>query len=483
MPKLNHILQNPDAERAVIGTLLADSQCWAQVDFLVAEYFSVPYLRAIWTLIDEKRGQVTIEEVVTRLAAQASDQGSLLQDAGGTSGVEALKESARSLQDAEQLAHVIQDCAVSRATKNILESTLRTFLPGEDLIEPADRIDTLVKDLSSIAVGIRMDTSELAEGADDWDREFAWLLANPGKMTGMRTFFRDIDDHMIQGLDPGNFWVIASNTGEGKSIFVAQIAAQLALKTQDNGKNVRTAIFGVEMSGKEIFGRFIQQFSRVDGDRLRHPERLTPAEIAQVRVAQALIKDKVVPHLFYMGPDKFGSIDDIVRQCRYLAKEKQIGCIVIDYIQRIVSSRGRDKRTEEIGDITSRLKRLAAELKLPIIAVSQITRQASKDQSGRATLHDLADSASVERDADYVTSLWRPSIHLEGKAQQKFDNVSVLELLKGRFRAHSLVFLRFDGSISRFDDLATAKINQLKADVAAGALKTQPPRKSSKDQS
>lgn len=231
----------------------------------------------------------------------------------------------------------------------------------------------------------------------------------------------------------------------------------------------KVAFFGVEMSAEQMAMRFLTARSRIPADAIRRG-RLSAEERARVDEGIEWLEREMRPNLVYHGPGKFRSIRDIVYVATYLVRQESVEVVVIDYIQRIGTTR-RDKRTEEIGDITSRLKSLAGELGVPVVAVSQVSREAGKEHGGKARLWDMSESASIERDADYVLGLWRPDRHLEKDSVRKhWENVAVLELLKGRFRKTSKCFLRFDGACARFDDLDVNTVKKLRQRELLGDL-------------
>ena len=459
----NPALYNLDAEMALAGSILASEKVWSQVGILDPEVFSIPHVRALWRFAQERGGKITLEEVVTLLARQAGENGqSLLDEAGGRGGLETLLSRAGA--DPEAMAAVVSDCYTARQTKRVLEQALRSFGPREKPLSSDQRIEQILADLRQISVGAKFDLETLRRGAADWEEAFQWRLENPGKLSGLRTFFRDVDDYIIGGLEPPNLWVVASDTGQGKSVFVAQIAAQMVTREQDDGSRLKVAYFGVEMSGREMYGRWLQCLARVESEHIRRPQLLTEQERRSLNQTRSLIELELFPNLVYLAPEQFNSIDDLKRQTRYLSREQGVRVVVVDYLQKISPSRPRENRSDEVGDVTRSLKQLAAELDLVIIGVSQVTREAGKQQYGRATLHDLAESAHCERDADYVTTLWRPAEYLEGKARDVFKDVARLELLKGRFRARSHTYLRFDGSRARFDDLTPQDVEHLRSE-------------------
>ena len=383
-------LCNLDAETALAGAVLTSARAWSQVGILDPEVFATPYIRAIWRFAREKGGKITLDEVVTMLARQAGEHGrSLLDEAGGRGGLEAL--CARAGTDLEALVAVVKDCYTARQTKRVLERALRSFGPREEPVSPDQRIEQVLADLRQISIGAKLDLDALRRGAEAWERAFQWRLEHPGKLSGYRTFFRDVDDYVVGGLEPPNLWVVASDTGQGKSIFVAQVAAQMATREQDNGRRVKVAYFGVEMSGEEMYGRWLQGLARVEAEHIRKPHLLTEQEKRSLNQARTLVELELFPNLIYLGPEQFNSIDDLKRQTRYLAREHGVQVVVVDYLQKIAPTRARENRTDEVGDVTRGLKQLAAELDVVIVGVSQITREAGKQQYGQATLHDLAE--------------------------------------------------------------------------------------------
>lgn len=461
------LLTSADAEEALVGSILSDPTLWGLVSSLKAEVFTSSRLRAIWSHFEMKRGQVTVESTTAHLASLEAGNGKSLLD--GHSPDDLLKK-ARPSQQLENLAALVVETAANRGFYRAVQKGLSTLDPSEEVLSAQERIDNLIEDLSKIDSG-STESGDLSKGLDELTEEISWHIANPERIKGLRLGWPDFDDGLLSGLEPGNFLVVASSPGEGKSIWVAQAARHLIMQPQDDGSTRKVAMFGVEMSGKEVLGRYVFDLARIEADKIRRG-RVDHAERKRIDEAVAILRAKVVPSLFYFGPSQFGSIDDIVHLSKQLYRQEGIGAVVVDYIQR-VTTRHRDSRNEEIADITSKLKSLAGQLGVPVIAVSQITRESIREGHGKPYLSAMADSSGVERDADYVIGLWRPARHIQSeKVVKQWDRVAILELLKGRFRKSSTCYLGFNGGTSSFHSLDKDWVEQLRSPAAQALLNT-----------
>ena len=475
VPATSELLYQPRAELALIATVLADPRTWTLVDHLPPNAFVDPAREEIWRYFGSRPGAGSLDGLIVHLASRTGGDGrtSLLAGLGGVSGLEGLLVHARSADAAGDLVEIVAECAANRRLRRALQFGSSLLEPGEAPRRAQERIDLLLDELRGIRVGVALDTNELTDGARSWARDFRWRLDNPGKMTGLRLHLRDIDELLLAGLEPGNLTVFASSPGEGKSILVGELARRLVVEKQDDGEVRQVGFFGVEMSGQEMYGRWLSSFTRISADRLRRPESLTKDEKLAIDGAIKQLERDVIPRLFYLGPGKFLTIDDVVRQAKFLVKERGVGILVVDYLQRIgVRSDYGERRDLAIAEVTSKLKSLAAELAVPILAVSQITRESIRERHGRPKLSDLAEGAGIERDADYVVGVWRPARHLENEAAVKtWHNVAVIDLLKGRFRQQSTIYLAFNGETSRFDDLDRDTIRALGSEGAQKLLR------------
>lgn len=450
----------PETESALVGTVLLRPEVWPDVEAVKVHDFHTNSLRVVWQVLERTGGKATPERIVTQL------RGTGVEDAADF--VRGLVLRGRSSDQAQELGAMVLEAAAKRGIYATLSSGQRLFDPRLGL-GSGEIVDRVIGELEQIRVGGVVEDGDVGEAIQELAREYAWHLDNPGQMRGLRTGFRDVDDLVIGGIDRGNFVVIASSSGEGKSLFAGQVAVNVIERPQDDGRCRRIGMAGTEMATHEMLGRFVVAHSGLPADLIRSG-RLDKPQRTQLQMAMDWLQEVIRPSFFYLGPDRFKSIGDLVHKAKYMIREHGLDAFVVDYIQA-VNAPG-DEEWERIGVVTRELKGLAADMRIPVLGVSQISRENIKNASGRPSLWGMAGSSAVEKYADMVIGLYRPERHLERDAIDKmWKGKAILEMLKGRFRQTSQCYLEFDGARNRFQDLDPKVARALGEPLAQEALK------------
>ena len=251
------------------------------------------------------------------------------------------------------------------------------------------------------------------------------------------------------GLQPEQLIIIAARPAMGKSAFAMNIAANIA-----NDENKAIAIFSLEMSNEMIVNRMLSTAANIPAQRILTGD-LTGSDIE--RFEGDLFKRLEALKIFF--DDSSGtSINDIMSKCRKLATQENLGCVIIDYLQLVTASRGKyASRQEEVSYISRQLKVMARELKIPVIALSQLSRAVEmREGDKRPILADLRDSGSIEQDADIVLGLYRDDYYRKNDADVTPDEVEVI-LLKNRSGVSGQAVL-FDFKRENFKFLDKGKI-------------------------
>jgi replicative DNA helicase len=217
-------------------------------------------------------------------------------------------------------------------------------------------------------------------------------------VTGLATGFAQLDE-MTAGLHPANLLVIGARSSQGKTALVLNIARNVA-------QEFPVLMFSLEMAKEEIFERMLATESRVDSHRLR-TGHLTDGEWTRIANGMGALSEMKM----YVDDDANVGVREIRARARQMKKENGLGLIVVDYLQLMKSSGKFDTRTQEVGSFSRGLKRIAKELKVPLAALSQLSR-ASEAGPGRKArrpqLSDLRESGDIEADADVVLLIYRP---------------------------------------------------------------------------
>ena len=256
-------------------------------------------------------------------------------------------------------------------------------------------------------------------------------------ITGVPTGFADLD-YKTSGLHKSDLVLVAARPAMGKSAFVLNIATNAAVKA-----NVPVVIFNLEMSKEQLVNRMLCSEAMVDSNKVRTGKI---EEDDWVKLATALGPLSEAP--IYIDDTPGISIMEIRAKCRKLKLEKNIGLVIIDYLQLVQGSGKRNARREqEISEISRSLKILAKELDVPVIALSQLSRAAEQRQDHRPMLSDLRESGAIEQDADIVMFIYRDDYYNENSEKK---NIAEITLAKHRGGSTGTVELLWLGNYTKF---------------------------------
>jgi replicative DNA helicase len=294
-----------------------------------------------------------------------------------------------------------------------------------------------------------------------------------GKLSGLATGLRDLDSKM-GGLQKSDLIILAGRPGMGKSSLATNIAYNVArawrgdvqadgqIATVNGG---RVGLFSLEMSAEQLATRILSEQTEISSSKIRRGE-ITQADFE-------VIKDKSIEiqHLPLFIDETGGlSIAQLAARARRLKRQRGLDLLVIDYIQLLqgTSRRSSENRVQEITEITTSLKSLAKELGVPVIALSQLSRQVENRDDKRPQLSDLRESGSIEQDADVVLFIYREEYYLSNKEPRPGTDEHIkwqtemeaahgkAEVIIGKQRhgPTGTVYLQFEASVTRFDNLA-----------------------------
>ena len=241
-----------------------------------------------------------------------------------------------------------------------------------------------------------------------------------GNVTGIPTGFVDLD-YKMSGLQPSDFILVAARPSMGKTAFVLNIAENVAIKN-----NITTVIFSLEMSRVQLAKRLISMNSHVDSQKIRTGQ-LEDQEWRDLTESTVILGESAL-----VIDDTPGiSIAELRSKCRKLKLEKNLGLIIIDYLQLMSGSGGNknESRQQEISDISRSLKALAREVDCPVIALSQLSRAVEKRDDKRPMLSDLRESGAIEQDADVVMFIYRDEYY-----NKDSDSKGITEIIIGKQR-------------------------------------------------
>ena len=351
-------------------------------------------------------------------------------------------------------AKIVQEKSVLRKLiKTATTIVTRSYVGEEevsDLLDEAERSIMNVSESNS-KEGFKNIRDVLSDNLKELNR----LATDDSDVTGLSTGFTELDK-MTTGLHEDELIILAARPAVGKTAFALNIAQNVGTKN-----DTAVAIFSLEMGAQSLVSRMLCAEGSIDANHFR-TGNLTPQEWDNLMVAMgSLSKTKI-----FIDDTAGIKVAEIRAKCRRLAKEQGgIGLIVIDYLQ-LIEGTNHENRQQEVSDISRQLKKLAKELHVPVIALSQLSRGVEQRQDKRPVLSDIRESGSIEQDADIVGFLYREDYYdrdndaddSNADPRDNDENVGEVEVIieKNRSGARGTVRLLFVKSYNKFSSISYA---------------------------
>lgn len=365
-----------------------------------------------------------------------------LKEIGGASYLTELSNFVPAASHAKAYADIIEKASVRRrlikAGTEIANKAYEDDANADDLVGKAEKQLFEVSDKIIKSDYVAMD--ELL--ADAFDR-LEELHKNKGALRGLKTGFRDLDKKTA-GFQKGDLVIIGARPAMGKTTFAQNLAYNIA---NINKKGV--LFFSMEMAANEIVDRMISDVSGVDNWKMR-TGNLSDDEFA--RIGDALGEMDEIP--IYIDDTSSMTIVELRNKARRAMHDHDIGIVIVDYLQLISGSdRYAGNRVQEVTEISRGLKILARELKIPVIALAQLSRNVTGREDPRPVLSDLRESGSIEQDADLVMFLHRPDYYKQNDDNYEETHITELLVAKHRHGAVGKIELYFHPELLRFMSL------------------------------
>ncbi len=478
IPSLIALPFNEDAERALLGAILADNGHMDKItDFLRCEHFYIPAHHRIYSACEKlvNRGQ---HASPTTLKAFFQHDGDL-DHIGGAEYLGQLLLEAASGVSLFDYGQTIYDLFLRRQLIDIGDDITLQARPSPTqidvtatrLIENAELKLFNLATLGDAERGLVPFHTALTQSIKN--AEIAYK--SDGHVVGITTGFADINKKM-GGLHPSDLIIIAGRPSMGKTALATNIAFNAARAYVDTHKKegAPVAFFSLEMSTDQLATRILSSVARIPSERIRRGE-IRQDEMTNLALAASNLSE--VP--LYIDDTPALSVMAIRARARRLKRQKGLGMIVVDYLQLMTGGnlKPSDNRVAEISEITRGLKSIAKELQVPVIALSQLSRQTEQRDNKRPQLSDLRESGSIEQDADVVMFVFREEYYLAreepsrkadendakfndrySRWQQRLSEVqSTAEAIiaKQRHGPIGTIRLFFDGQFTAFTDLDT----------------------------
>ena len=427
-----------EAEQAILGSMLTDKDAViAALEVLKEDSFYREDNKLIFNAITNLYSKNEPIDIIT-VKAELVELG-VLERVGGLEYLVELPERVPTTANVERYIKIVDEKAMLR---RLITSANELIALGYDESENVDNImDMAEKKIFDLAS--KKNTAGYAVMKDILVESFAELerLYNQkGNVTGVSTGFYDLDN-VTAGLHNSDLIIVAARPAMGKSAFAINLAANAAVKS-----GVPAVIFNLEMSKEQVGNRILCSEALVDSNKIRTGQI---EDEDWMKLAQTLGRISDAP--IYIDDTPGISAMEIRAKCRKLKLEKNIGLIVIDYLQLISGSGKKNaSREQEISEISRSLKILAKELNVPVIALSQLSRTAEKRDDKRPMLSDLRESGAIEQDADIVMFLYRDDYY---NPDSEKKNVAEVILAKHRGGSTGTVELAWLPSYTKFANL------------------------------
>jgi replicative DNA helicase len=466
--------QNIEAEQALLGAILVNNEALYRVsDFLEAEHFYEPIHQKIFELASTliRAGKVATPITLKTFLPPDFDVAGM----NASQYLARLAAEATTVINAADYGRTIADLAIRRTLIRIGEDMVNVAFDAPVDFAPREQIEDAESKLYQIAetgrfgAGFQRFSQALTTAVD----MAAHAFQRDGKLSGIATGLKDLDAKM-GGLQSSDMIIVAGRPGMGKTSLATNIAYNVArayegqVQADGSMKAINGGIvgfFSLEMSAEQLATRIISERTEISSSTIR---RGGISEDQFEKIKDCAIELQNLP--FYVDETGGLNISQLAARARRLKRQRGLDLIVIDYIQLLSGSgkRSSDSRVQEVTEITTGLKALAKELNVPIIALSQLSRQVESRDDKRPQLSDLRESGSIEQDADVVIFVFREEYYLQNKEprpgteehlkwQTEMDIVTgkaEIIIAKQRHGPTGTVQVHFDGHITRFGDLA-----------------------------
>ncbi len=463
---------NLEAEQALLGAILVNNEaCDRVTGFLLPDHFHEPVHARIFETASTLIRAGKLASPVTLKTYFESD--ATLAEIGGTAYLARLAAAATTIINAEEYGRTIYELAQRRQLIDI----------GTDIVNDAyePNVESSARDLIERAEQELYDLAETGKYGQGFQKFQTALTGaidmaanayeRDGGLSGISCGLTDIDEK-LGGLQPSDLIILAGRPAMGKTSLATNIAYQVAKSYRSEHQSDGTtkvldggvvAFFSLEMSSEQLATRILSEQSQISSEKIRRG-KITEGEFQRlVTVSQEM---STLP--LYIDDTGGMTISQIAARARRLKRQRGLGLIVLDYIQLVSGSsrKAAEGRVQEVTEITTGLKALAKELNVPIIALSQLSRQVEARDDKRPQLSDLRESGSIEQDADVVTFVFREEYYLQRQEpragspehfdwQAEMENVvGTAELIIGKQRhgPTGTIKLQFEASLTRFSN-------------------------------
>ena len=419
--------QNVEAEQAVLGAmLLSHDAVIVAMEKLQSQDFYRDVHRIIFEAMEHLHRENKEIDVIT--LPDELNRMNKLDDVGGLEYVLNLPNLVGSAANIEYYANIVAEKALARNLISTCTELTTEAYDGqketEALLDDAERRILQLSDTKN-----RGDFASVGAVVEVTLDKITKLYENKAGLTGLPTGFRDLD-RMTSGLQPSDLILVAARPSMGKTAFTLNIAQNVGVR-----QHKTVAFFSLEMSQEQLVQRLLCQIAHIDSQKLRTGQLNSDEE--WTRLTDAC--DKLYESPIYIDDTPGISVAEMRSKARRLKSEHGLDLIIVDYLQ-LMQGRNAESRQQEISEISRSLKALARELKVPLIALSQLSRSVDSRQDKRPMLSDLRESGALEQDADIVSFLYREDYYDKETENQHITKVILAKHRNGPVGSVKLYF-------------------------------------------
>jgi len=429
-----------EAEQSVLGGLLLDAAAWDNVaDVLRSTDFYRPDHRVIFEAIGALSSQNQPCDAVT--VSEHLERAGKLVDAGGLAYLGGLARDTPTAANVRAYAEIVRERSLLRqllkAGTDIAASVFNN--EGETARELVDMAEGKVFEIAEQglrggmegAVSIQTLMPALIDQIDEWH-------SNPDKLRGLPTGFDEFD-RKTGGLRPGDLVIVAGRPSMGKTTFAVNMAEHAALKS---GVKASVAIFSMEMPSEQLMTRMLASIGRVHLGHIRSGQ-ISDEDWPRITGAAGQLSESRI----FIDETPGLSPTELRARARRVSREHGLDLIVIDYLQLMQVPGNNENRATEIAEISRGLKALAKELRVPVIALSQLNRGVEQRTDKKPVMSDLRESGAIEQDADMILLIYREEVYDKNTNKR---GMAEIDLAKHRNGETGTFVLTFQGQYSRF---------------------------------
>jgi len=422
------------------------------MEFLVPDdFYRVAHQLIFAAMIELNQNSEAIDPITVSEKLRQKNQ---IENVGGEAGIIELLDKVPTAANVEFYTQIVLEKSTRRKLIKTSTNIVKNAYQEDETI--ANVLDTAERDILSVSEGRnKAGFIPIRDVLHDAYESLEERSKNNGEVTGIATGYIGLD-RMTSGLHADELIILAARPSVGKTAFVLNIAKNVAVNL-----NETVAIFSLEMGAESLVERIICSHASINAGHLK-TGKLTDEEYTQYFVATGVLAEAPI----YIDDTPGIRVSEIRAKCRRLKQERNnLGLVVIDYLQ-LIEGNGKESRQQEVSEISRNLKKLAKELKVPVIALSQLSRGVEQRQDKRPIMSDIRESGSIEQDADIVAFLYRDDYYRQepdenGQVPEVEPNSTIEVIIeKNRSGPRGTVELNFMKEFNKFTNLVPDEIEQ-----------------------